>query len=202
MTVSVVGSVAPLARVEPNEPSDAELIARFAAGDVDALALLYDRHRSSAYGVALRITRERSLAEDAVQNAFISLWRNPHAYRADRGSVRTWLLAIVRNRSIDLLRHQRPVSELPAEGVTPAILIQPDIWHDVAEVLDREAMARALATLSDRQREAIEMAYFSGLTQLEIAGRTGAPLGTVKSRVRLGLLTLRSAMTSEAAGQR
>jgi len=187
MTVSVVGSVAPLARVEPNEPSDAELIARFAAGDVDALALLYDRHRSSAYGVALRITRERSLAEDAVQNAFISLWRNPHAYRADRGSVRTWLLAIVRNRSIDLLRHQRPVSELPAEGVTPAILIQPDIWHDVAEVLDREA---------------IEMAYFSGLTQLEIAGRTGAPLGTVKSRVRLGLLTLRSAMTSEAAGQR
>lgn len=185
--------------VAATELSDIDLIGMVAAEDSAGLGRLYDRHRSAAYGVALRITRDSSLAEDAVQNAFLGIWRNPRSYDASRGTVRTWLLAIVQNRSIDILRRRRAVSELPAEAVTPASLVQRDIWLDVAEILDRDAVAQALARLTDTQREAIEMAYFSGLTQVEIAQRTGAPLGTVKSRVRLGLLSLRSAITDDAA---
>lgn len=183
--------------VAATELSDIDLIGMVAAEDSTGLGLLYDRYRSAAYGVALRITRDSSLAEDAVQNAFLGIWRNPRGYDAARGTVRTWLLAIVHNRSIDIVRRRRAVSELPPEAVTPASLVQPDIWPEVAGILDRDAVAQALARLTWPQREAIEMAYFSGLTQVEIAQRTGAPLGTVKSRVRLGLLSLRSAITED-----
>src|SRR6185503_20068988 len=116
-------------------------------------------------------------------------------YVEGRGSVKTWLLSIVHHRAVDAVRRRRPTTELPdRESVPPQALTLPDVWQDIAAGLDRDEIATAMAELSDVQREAIEMAYWGGLTQQEIAERTGAPLGTVKSRVRLGLLALRRAL--------
>jgi RNA polymerase sigma-70 factor (ECF subfamily) len=181
------------------DDADRDVLARVSNGELDALQDLYDRYRTMAYSIALRITSDASLAEDVVQDAFLGAWRNAARYVEGRGSVKTWLLSIVHHRAIDAVRRRRPTSELPeAEAPPPPALTLPDIWKEVAGNLDREAIAAALATLSDVQREAIELAYFGGLTQIEIADRTGAPLGTVKSRVRLGLLAMRAELTGEA----
>ena len=174
--------------------TDVELIGLVTADDPAGLSVLYDRHGSASFAMALRITRDQALAEDVVQDAFLGIWRNARRYDTSRGTVRTWIMAIVHHRSIDIVRKRRPVSELPTDGLTPAGLVQPDIWAEIAGILDRDTVARALETLGSAQRQVIEMAYFSGLTQMEIARRTGAPLGTVKSRARLGLLALRAAI--------
>jgi RNA polymerase sigma factor (sigma-70 family) len=151
-----------------------------------------------AFSIALRITADSSLAEDVVQDAFLGAWRSAERYVQGKGSVKTWLLSIVHHRAVDAVRRRRPTVELPErEAVPPPNLTLPDIWPEVAGNLDRAEIAAALATLSDVQREAIELAYFGGLTQQEIAARTDAPLGTVKSRIRLGLLTLRRALVGE-----
>jgi RNA polymerase sigma-70 factor, ECF subfamily len=184
----------------PVDDADRAVLALVTAGQLDALQELYDRYRVMAYSIALRITTDASLAEDVVQDAFLGVWRNAGRYVEGRGSVKTWLLSIVHHRAVDAVRRRRPTTELPErEDVPPAQLTLPDIWADVAAGLDRAEIARALATLPDVQREAIELAYWGGLTQPEIAERTGAPLGTVKSRVRLGLLALRRALTGEGS---
>jgi RNA polymerase sigma-70 factor, ECF subfamily len=184
----------------PAAPGDEELLAGLAAGRLEALDALYERYASMAYGIARRITGDDTLAEDVVQDAFLGAWRNAARYIEGRGSVKTWLLSIVHHRAVDAVRRRRPTTELPeAEMPPPASLTLPDIWGEVAGNLDRAEIASALATLSDVQREAIELAYFGGLTQVEIADRTGAPLGTVKSRIRLGLLAMRAALVGEVA---
>jgi RNA polymerase sigma-70 factor (ECF subfamily) len=145
-----------------------------------------------AYSIAYRITNDAAAAEDVVQEAFLGAWRNAARYVEGRGSVKTWLLSIVHHRAIDAVRRRRPVAELPErEDVPPPALRLPDVWGEVSANLDAEAVRAALAGLPDVQREAIELAYFGGLTQQEIAERTGTPLGTVKSRMRLGLLAMR-----------
>jgi RNA polymerase sigma factor (sigma-70 family) len=184
----------------PVDDADREVLQRVAAGQLDALEALYDRYRTMAYSIALRITADASLAEDVVQDAFLGAWRNAGRYAESRASVKTWLLAIVHHRAVDAVRRRRPTVELPErEDVPPPQLTLPDLWHEVAGRLDVEAVQVALRTLSDVQREAIELAYFGGLTQQEIAARTNAPLGTVKSRMRLGLLAMRRALIGEAA---
>lgn len=183
--------------VDPTQLADLPLIRLVAADDATALGVLYDRHGSAAFGLALRITRDPSLAEDAVQDAFLGVWRNARRYDASRGGVRTWIMAIVHHCSVDVIRRRRPVSELPVDGLAPTSLVQPDIWPEISGILDRDAVAQALEKIGSAQRQAIEMAYFSGLTQMEIALQTGAPLGTVKSRVRLGLLALRAAIAPD-----
>jgi RNA polymerase sigma-70 factor (ECF subfamily) len=178
----------------PAGPTDEALLAGLAAGRLEALESLYDRYRAMAFGIARRITADDALAEDVVQEAFLGAWRSADRYVAGRGSVRTWLLAVVHHRAIDAVRRRRPVADLPAEiegERTPEALTMPDVWGDVAAGLDREVVAAALATLPEAQREAVELAYFGGLTQQEIAARTGVPLGTVKGRVRLALAALR-----------
>jgi RNA polymerase sigma-70 factor (ECF subfamily) len=183
----------------PTDDADQAVLALVVAGQLDALQELYDRYRTMAYSIALRITSDASLAEDVVQDAFLGVWRNAGRYVTGRGSVKTWLLSIVHHRAVDAVRRRRPTAELPErEDVPPPALQVPDLWNDVAAGLDREEIAAAMATLSDVQREAIELAYWGGLTQQEIAARTGAPLGTVKSRVRLGLLALRQALIGDA----
>ena len=183
----------------PTDDADRAVLALVNAGQLDALQELYDRYRVMAYSIALRITSDASLAEDVVQDAFLGVWRNASRYVEGRGSVKTWVLAIVHHRAVDAVRRRRPTTELPErEDIPPPQLTVPDIWPDVAAELDRAGIAAALATLSPAQREAIELAYWGGLTQQEIAERTGAPLGTVKSRVRLGLLALRGALTGDA----
>jgi len=182
----------------PADVADRAVLARVADGELDALQDLYDRYRTMAYSIALRITADAALAEDVVQDAFLGAWRNAGRYVEGRGTVKTWLLSIVHHRAVDAVRRRRPTSELPdVETPPPAALTVPDIWGEVAGNLDRAEIASALATLSEVQREAIELAYFSGLTQVEIADKTGAPLGTVKSRIRLGLLAMRAALVGE-----
>jgi RNA polymerase sigma-70 factor (ECF subfamily) len=188
-------------RVAPStDEADRSVLARVANGELDALQDLYDRYRTMAYSIALRITSDASLAEDVVQDAYLGAWRNAARYVEGKGSVKTWLLSIVHHRAVDAVRRRRPTTELPeTDAPPPQSLTLPDIWGEVAGNLDRAAIASALATLSDVQREAIELAYFGGLTQVEIADRTGAPLGTVKSRIRLGLLAMRGALTGEGS---
>lgn len=180
-----------------SELSDIELIALVATDDPAALGVLYDRHRTAAFGLALRVTRDPALAEDVVHDAFLGIWRNAHSYRPGRGGIRTWILAIVHHRGVDVVRKRHPVEEIPVASL-PAGLITPDVWREVSARLDQDTVREALRALGPDQREAIELAYFAGLTQAEIASRIGAPLGTVKSRVRLGLLALRGAIAPEA----
>jgi len=182
------------------DDADRAVLVRVAAGDLDALEELYDRYKTMAYSIAYRITNDSTLAEDVVQDAFLGAWRNAARYVEGRGSVKTWLLAIVHHRAIDAVRRRRPTTELPdVEVPPPAALTEPDVWMEVAAGLDADLVQRALAELSDVQREAIELAYFSGLTQQEIADRTATPLGTVKSRMRLGLLAMRRSLETWAS---
>jgi RNA polymerase sigma-70 factor, ECF subfamily len=178
--------------------SDEELLERLAAtADEAALSELYDRYQASMYGLAMRITNDAGMAQDAMQEAFVGIWRNASRYAAGRASVRTWMLSICHHRAVDLLRRRRQTSPLPeTEGAAPLAeaFRAPDVWPEVARADDARAVREAMAALPDAQREAIELAYFGGLTQNEIAERTQAPLGTIKSRTRLGLLALRRAL--------
>jgi RNA polymerase sigma-70 factor (ECF subfamily) len=176
----------------PADEADRAVLVRLAEGELDALEDLYDSYKTMAYSIAYRITNDAALAEDVVQEAFLGAWRNASRYVEGRGSVKTWLLSIVHHRAIDAVRRRRPTTELPdVEQPSPDALTLPDVWTEVAAGLDAATVQRALAVLSDVQREAIELAYFGGLTQQEIADRTATPLGTVKSRMRLGLLAMR-----------
>jgi RNA polymerase sigma-70 factor, ECF subfamily len=160
------------------------VLRRLAAGDSLALAEFYDAHAGLAYGLALRVLRDRSDAEDVVQEAFVQVWRQADRYDPERGTPQAWLCAIVRTRALDRLRRrvarreQEEVTEPAASGGTP----------------DREgelAVRKALLSLSADQRRALELAYYEGLTQSEIARRLNEPLGTVKTRIRTGLAALR-----------
>ena len=186
----------PLRVATVTDDADRAVLERVAAGELDALDELYDRYKTMAYSIAYRITNDATLAEDVVQDAFLGAWRNAARYVHGRGSVKTWLLSIVHHRAIDAVRRRRPTTELPdIEVVPPPQLRLPDVWSEVSAALDADMVRTALGALSDVQREALELAYFSGLTQVEIAERTATPLGTVKSRMRLGLLAMRAALT-------
>ena len=174
---------------------------RLANGDLGALDGLYEHYGAMAFSIAYRITNDRTAAEDVVQEAFLGAWRNAARYVDARGSVRTWLLSIVHHRAIDAIRRRRPTTELPgAEAPVPVALTLPDTWAEVEQRLDRDTVRAALDTISQVQREAIELAYFGGLSQTEIAERTGVPLGTVKGRLRLGLAGLRAALLAAERG--
>lgn len=160
-----------------------------AAGSHAALADLYDRYAGLAYGIAVRILGDPGRAEDAVQEAFLGVWNRASSFDAHRGSLRTWLMASVRNRSIDFLRgrgaHERAEIELDPESTQVAS--QSDPWRDVALSLERTAVREALASLPTEQRQVVELAYYGGYSQTEIADMTRVPLGTVKGRMRLAL---------------
>lgn len=176
----------------PGGVSDEALLERLAQRtDEQALSELYDRYQALMYGLALRITRDTAMAQDAVQEAFIGVWRNASKYSASKASVRTWILSITHHRAIDLIRRRRATAAIPEDDAPGDAFTAPDVWPDVVRAVDAAAVRVALGALPDLQRQAIEMAYFDGLTQTEIADKTGAPLGTVKSRVRLGLMQLR-----------
>lgn len=181
--------------------SDELLLARAGRGLQEAVAILFDRHHRSMYGLALRITGDDASAQDAVQDAFVSIWRNASRFDAARASARSWMLAIAHYRAIDAVRRRRPTTALPGpqESVPPALVL-PDIWVEVIARLDAATIRRALDRLSPVQREVLELAYFNGLTQQDIATRTGTPLGTVKSRARLGLLALRTELEAMERG--
>jgi RNA polymerase sigma-70 factor (ECF subfamily) len=176
-------------------------MAQVAEGEQMALAELYDKYQGVMYGMAMRITGDSGLAQDVVQESFLGIWRNAGRYASDRASVRTWMLSITHHRAVDALRRRRPTVELPDSEISaPRALTLPDVWGEVSSRLDADTVRGALQALPTAQREAIELAYFGGLTQQEIAARTDTPLGTVKSRVRLGLLSLRRVLEGGAMG--
>jgi RNA polymerase sigma-70 factor (ECF subfamily) len=181
--------------VPSGSSTDEDLLVAAGRGDQAAMGQLYDRFAGQMVGLAMRITQDATLAQDVVQDAFVGIWRNAARFDAGRASARTWIMAIAHNRSIDALRRRRPAQALPdPELPPPAALTSPDIWGEVAGRMDADRVRAAVMTLSPVQREAIALAYFGGLTQQEIAERTGAPLGTVKSRVRLGLMALKDVL--------
>jgi RNA polymerase sigma-70 factor (ECF subfamily) len=184
------------------ESTDRELMAAVAAGDQAAIGVLYDRYAAAAMGLACRIVRDRGLAEDVIQDAFVAVWSRAGTYRPERGEPCSWLLSIVRNRAIDRLRGDTwsPV-ELDASRVAiPSI--DGDVWATTVQRLDRAEILVALAELPTEQRQAIEQAFFGGRTHVEIAASTGLPLGTIKGRVRLGLLRLRQCLEARAEPRR
>jgi RNA polymerase sigma-70 factor (ECF subfamily) len=173
--------------------SDEELLREAAQGREAAIATLFDRYQGIMYGLASRITADPAIAQDAVQEAFLSIWRHASRFDPSRASARSWILAIAHHRAVDAVRRRRPTSALAGdEDLLPPALVRPDLWGEVRQRLDADVVREALSRLAPLQREAIELAYFGGLTQQEIASRTGSPLGTVKSRVRLGLQALRT----------
>src|SRR5262245_29208951 len=190
---------APLPIVAPDagalveiELSDHELVARIARGDEASLGFLYDRYAGLALGLARRIVQDPGVAEEVVQDAFVAAWRRAATYHPDRGEPRAWLLGIVHHRAIDRVRASaaartaRVDVEL-AGALAPAADALEPLWTR----LDRAEIVAALRSLPVEQREAIELAFFGGLTHVEVADRTGQPLGTVKGRIRLGLTRLR-----------
>ena len=167
-----------------------------ARGAEDALAELYDRFGGVAYGVALRILRDPALAQDAVQDAFLAAWRTAAAFDPARGNASTWLLTLVHRRAVDLVRHEeRRRADVLDESAPVA---SGDSTDEAAEVrAQRRAVQAALAQLPPDQREALELAYYGGLSQSQLAERLGIPLGTVKSRMFTALATLRDLLGSQ-----
>ncbi len=180
---------------EPPEATDEALLDAITARDDRALAALYDRYGGLAFALAYRILGDRGAAEDVVQDVFLSVWRRAGSFQTGRGSVRTWLLSIVHHRAIDRLRGTagRARQDAPLDEVDRVVSAE-DPWREVSTTLQREALKRGLATLPDAQRETIELAYFGGYTQNEIAQRMAVPLGTVKGRMRIGLQKLRGVL--------
>jgi RNA polymerase sigma-70 factor (ECF subfamily) len=178
------------------ERSDSELLRALAERDTSALASLYDRYGGLAYSVAFRVLGDSGLAEDTVQECFLKLWNSAATFDQDRGSPRTWLLAVVRNRAIDKLRGSRSRSarEVDLDVIEPASA-EPqgsDPWDEALFAAERRTVREALFRLPSEQRQAIELAYYGGYSQREIAEMAKVPVSTIKGRMRLALEKLRS----------
>ena len=173
---------------------DQAVLARIARGETAALAELYDRYSSLAYGLALRILRDPQTAEEVVQDAFLAVWRRASSYRPERGEVRSWLLSVVHHRAIDRVRGRGARGTELDLADAPEIADRADVWDEAWGGLEREVIVGAVNELPEEQRRAIELAFFGGLTHVEVAQKLGEPLGTVKGRIRLGLLKLRTVL--------
>ncbi|HLJ83454.1 MAG TPA: sigma-70 family RNA polymerase sigma factor [Candidatus Eremiobacteraceae bacterium] len=183
------------------KPADETLIAALAGNELDALDVLYDRYHRVAFSMAYRVLGDRLAAEDVVQDAFLSVWRQARSFRADRGSARTWLMAIVHHRAIDKLRsHANMPNFVPLEVVQQRESDAPGTWAQVWSSLSGDVVRSALEQLPAEQKKSIELAFFSGYTHVEIAGLMGVPLGTVKGRMRIGLQKLKSMLDRPEAG--
>jgi len=167
--------------------TDVALLSAMRSGDGQAMAALYDRYSAIVYSVALRVLGDSGAAEDVLQEVFMQLWRNPGVFDSSRGHLGPWLAVIARNRAIDALRKRRPETDID----DVVVLVHPDMTGDADRKQAMEKVRGALGSMPAAQRSALEMAYFEGLSHSEIASKTGEPLGTIKTRIRSGLLTLR-----------
>jgi RNA polymerase sigma-70 factor, ECF subfamily len=171
---------------------DAESLTRIGRRDENAMEDIFRRYSGPVYSVALRVLHDTGQAEDVLQEVFLQLWRNPTAFDQDRGSLGAWLMVIARNRAIDLVRRRKPSDSVDDVVLASSINVADEAERNVM----MEKVHRALAGLPSEQRKSLELAYFEGLSHTEIASRTGDPLGTVKTRIRQALITLRKAFVA------
>ena len=180
--------------------ADEDLISLVEAADAEAFATLYDRHSRAAFSLAYRMMGERQASEDLAQDAFLKVWRSASSYRADRGSVRTWILSIVHNRGIDQIRSHASRRRTQDKVEASAPRSQPsEAFAETWRNSQRDQVREALNTLPSEQLKILELAYFSGYTHVEISELLGLPLGTVKGRMRLGLKKIRDYFESRDA---
>lgn len=168
---------------------DLALVTGLKSGDQGAMADVYDRYSPVVYAVALRVLGDTGAAEDVLQEVFLQLWRKPGAFDAERGSLGSWLAVITRNRAIDSLRRRRPETDI--EDVV--LSVAPDIAGEADRARAAEKVRGVMGEMAPAQRSVLEMAYWEGMSHSEIAVKTGEPLGTVKTRIRAGLIALRKA---------
>lgn len=182
---------------------DSAMIERIMAGDESALAALYDRYAGMLFAMLVRILKDSSAAEEVLQDLFLQLWRGAARFDASRGSLPAWLLVIGRNRALSRLRgkERREYVPDPEEFSMEAVPSPGNLEDEAARTQLMQRLRGALATLPTEQREAVELAYFEGMTQTEIAVRTECPLGTVKSRVRAAMQTLKQVLNDESTRQ-
>ncbi len=178
---------------QPQPVPDSALIERMMAGDEAALSTLYDRYSAMLFGMLMRILRDQQAAEEVLQDLFLQLWRNAAQFDAGRGSLPAWLMVIGRNRAISRLRGRRDREVLEEEegDYANTFASGQNIEDEAVRAQLARNIAAALEQLPAEQRQAVELAYFEGMTQSEIANRTGTPLGTVKTRVRTAMQSLR-----------
>jgi len=187
--------------VREGDGLDLELHRRLSAGDREAFELLYRRYAPSALGLATRVTRQQALAEEVVQEAFLALWRAPEAYDPARGSFRSFFLSLVHHRAVDTVRREERLRNRTQRAQNLEPVRGEDVAEDVVEDaylrVRREEVRNALGTLPPEQRQVIELAYFGGSTQAQIAEALGIPIGTVKTRTLAAMRKLRRALYPE-----
>ena len=187
-----------LGTIDVSEARDRDLLRRLLTRDEEAFRGLFGRYAPTAKALALRVVRQQHLAEEIVQEAFLAVWRNPAAYEEQRGSVKTWLMGMVHHRAVDAVRREESQRRRAEAEATMATTETVDHAEDVVAAIgapqERAAVRTALSSLPEDQRAVLEMMYFDGLSQSQIAERNGLPLGTVKSRTVLGMRRLRSAL--------
>ncbi len=176
--------------VNTNGADDLGLLTRIQSGDQEAMSALFDRYGAMVYSVALRVLKDTGEAEDVMQEIFVQMWRNPSAFVSGRGSLGGWLVVVARNRSIDVIRRRRP-SE-------PVELFALPSSTNLAQEAERNSLLEkirgVMLSLPVEQQKSVELAFFEGLSHSEISEKTGDPLGTVKTRIRLALITIRKAL--------
>jgi len=185
-------------------PMADELLARRVRdGDRDALGQLYDRYAGLALATALRVTGDRDAAEEVVHDAFVAVWQKIDRFDGERGSLRAWLLTVVRHRAIDRVRGRRMSMEIGEADAQSLLRSGPNpTWEAAVDRMGAERLRTAIAELPGEQRQAIELAYFGGRTYREIASLTGVPLGTANGRLRLALARLRDTLRRSEADPR
>ena len=179
--------------VNPGE-NDAALIARMRGGDGSALTAVYDRYSRVVYSVALRVMQENAAAEDLMQEVFLHLWRNADSFDGSRGSLGAWLAVVTRHRAIDQIRRRKEHVEIDDSTFRSKVRTEDPTEHKILI----ERVRKEMAAMPPEQRKAVEMAFFEGLTHAEIAKKTGAPLGTVKTRIRAALMTVKKTFEQQA----
>jgi RNA polymerase sigma factor (sigma-70 family) len=190
-----------LKKGESPQRKDRELLRRISNGDEEAFTDMYERYAGAAFGLASRICGDKDLAEDVVQEAFLSIWRRPDSYKPERGSVAAYILGAVHHKAVDAVRHEEAVKRREHAAGGPDEASHDDIAEEGWLLVLRDQVRSAVDKLSDVQRQALELAYFEGLTYSEVAKRLEIPLGTAKTRLRDGMIKLRNVLSDSGLGE-